>query len=96
MTTISVKEMNKDTTLGEFTGYKDTLHKPICVGDVVKFRIRGYALSGRGTVFKDKDDPKHPYKLMGDPSIGRIYYFYDDARYSILRKWDENTQGVSL
>ena len=72
------------------TGKYDCNNKPIIVGQTVHFRCKNFALCGKGIVYLDKNNSdglsEEPFRIK-DTRVGRnngrIYPYYDDAKYRI-------------
>ena len=73
-----------------YTGYDDRLGNPIFTTDIVKFRCPGFSLSGKGVVFQVDENTfaikdNRTENECKKENVGRVYPFYDDAIYTILK-----------
>ena len=76
------------------TGKFDKTGIEIKVGDIVHFRCKKCALSGKGIVYLDLTDglSPEPFRIKDtrpNKNNGRIYPWYDDAVYRICSNSEE-------
>lgn len=86
------------------TGYKFTDGTDIEVGDIVKFRCKGFSLSGKGIVCIDEKEDGHWRFYIKDTrkegecsrhNLGRLYPFYEDADYTLVERLEPTLEDCN-
>lgn len=86
------------------TGYKFTDGTDIEVGDIVKFRCKGFSLSGKGIVCIDEKEEGHWRFYIKDTrkegecsrhNLGRLYPFYEDADYTLVERLEPTLEDCN-